>query len=373
MALATASLCAALVAAALATAPADASKRVPANFFGAATVVEPDAHELHSMRSTGVGVHRLEFLWPAIEPNRPVTLLTGHRFHRYSWTRYDRQMRRLVESGIRVHAGFMGTPRWAGEQVTSSPWQTAAGRNNWPHFVAAVVDRYGPDGAFWRANRDLPQRPPIAYQVWNEQNSAKYFKPRANPTHYAKMLRSAADQIRARDRSAEVVVGGMFGTPGSEGSMPAWGFLRGIFREPGIRRAVDAVGAHPYAPSLRGVRWQMRRFRAAVNRHGRRNMPLQVTELGWSSQPKGNRSVMFYQGPKGQAKLTNRALRLLLDKRKAWKVERVLWFIWRDLTPREASSCDFCARMGLLGPNLEAKPAYGRFARVVHLARRGRL
>ena len=53
---------------------------------------------------------------------------------------------------------------------------------------------------------------------------------------------------------------------------------------------------------------------------------------------------------------------MLLSNRRAWNVQRLYWFLWRDPAQRpEASGCSFCGSAGLLRNNRTKKPAYSAF------------
>lgn len=353
---------------------APASAKVKRTFFGAATVVPPKPIELRGMVDTGVGVYRLPILWREVEPDAPQKpLLGGPARNQYTFQRYDAELRDLVQAGLDAHVVLSGTPSWVGPSIHTTPWRSAKGRRHWPRFVAAVVDRYGAGGSFWRDNPDLRRRPPIAYQIWNEQNSGFYYAPEANPVEYSRLYVAAAEQIRARDSRAEIVSGGMFATPQRNDSTNSWSFLKRFLKERGVADHLDAVGIHPYAGSLQGVKFQMKTFRRILRKRDMRRMPLQVTEIGWSSAMPDERT-MFYQGLRGQAKLTKTSLKLLLNHVRRWKVERILWFTWRDINRRKARElgCNFCPRMGLLRGNLKPKPAYRKFAAKVRSARSGK-
>lgn len=360
---------AALAAALLVTlaVPAAGQAKVKSSFFGATTVSAPTQTELESISQTGLGIYRLPLLWREVEPNAPSGGVLDKGSHRYEWRRYDAEIRRLTEAGLAAHVLLIGTPKWVAEDIHTSPWQSAAGRRGWPRYVAEVVNRYGPDGSFWRENPDLPPNPPVAYQVWNEQNSDFYYKPKANPQEYARLFVSAAEQVRAGDPKAQILSGGMFGTPQNEGSQYAWPFLGEFLRERGVVKHLDAVGIHPYAGSLRGIKYQFRKLRGKLKRAKLKRMPLQVTEIGWSSAPPRQSQTMFQQGRKGQARLVDKSMRLMLNKRRKWRIQRIIWFAWRDVSPdeRRLANCNLCLKMGLLKEDLSPKPAYRRFSKRV--------
>jgi hypothetical protein len=340
------------------------ARGLPKHFFGVDSILVPEPAEFDQMRSSGVQTYRMSVTWRAIEPKPPLEI-AGRTIRSYDFSGPDEEMRRVIAAGLRAHVALIGSPAWVADDIRATPMRSQAGRKGWPHYVGAVVKRYGPAGSFWEENPDLPRRPPIAYQVWNEQNSEVAYQPRANPVEYARMYRLAGKRIRNLAPKAQILPGGMFGTPQLDRSYYAWDFLDVFLREPGVRRHLDAVAAHPYAPAMRGLRYQLRKFRVAMRRAKLRRMPLQITEIGWSSEKPGG--VLFNQGIKGQAKLTHKAMREFVKpkRRKRWKIERVLWFTWRDVTENEAhrSGCGFCEKMGLVRTDLKPKPAYRKWVR----------
>ena len=63
-------------------------------------------------------------------------------------------------------------------------------------------------------NPALPELPIRDWQLWNEQNSPSFWKPKPNVKAYAKLLDAAHDAIkRERPRCRRSMLGGMFGTP----------------------------------------------------------------------------------------------------------------------------------------------------------------
>jgi hypothetical protein len=353
---------AALVLAAPATA-------LPPNFYGVDSIHEPDGREFGLMRQSGVQIYRMPMMWRQIEPNAPVEL-GGRTIRSYDWSAPDRYVRRAAQTGVSLHVGLNNTPYWVAEDQRTSPMRSAQGRVGWRAFVAAVVDRYGLGGKFWAENTDLPQRPPVTYQVWNEQNTTGRYRPVANPAEYGRLLRIAGREIRAREPRAQIIPGGMFGTPQTPNSYTAWGFMWQLLREPGVRRYIDAAAIHPYSPNLRGVRYQFRKMRQVLKRSGRAKLPLHVTEIGWSS---GTSDDFFtYKGRGGQARLLRRSFKLMHERRKRWKLKRIMWFSWRDVRNAEIEgNCGWCNKMGLLDFDLRPKPSYKAYTRF-SLKRRSR-
>jgi hypothetical protein len=348
----------AVTAALLLATPATAA---PANFYGVDSIHEPDGREFNLMRQSGVEIYRMPMMWRQIEPDPPVEL-NGHTVRRYDWSSPDRYVRRAAQTGVSIHVGLNNTPYWVAPDYRTSPMRSEQGRVGWRAFVAAVVARYGRGGEFWAENPDLLERPPVTYQVWNEQNTTSRYRPIADPAEYGRLLRIAGKEIRAREPGAQIIPGGMFGTPQTPDSYSAWGFMGELLRQPGVRRYIDAAAIHPYSPNLRGVRYQFRKMRQVLRRSGLARLPLQVTEIGWSS----SRSDDFFtfKGPAGQARLLRRSFKLMHERRKRWKLKRIMWFAWRDVRKADVGgNCGWCHKMGLLDLDLRPKRSYNAYTR----------
>ena len=345
----------------LCAAPASA-RSLPPNFFGIDSVHEPPANEFALMANTGAEVFRAPISWREVEQDPPIQVF-GRTIHTYDWTETDREIRRASEFGLAIHAGLIDTPYWVAKDARTSPVRSKEGAEGWSAFVAAAVARYGRGGSFWTENPTLTVNPPIAYQVWNEQNTDGRYLPKPNPREYAELFTRAGEAIRASEPGAQILPGGMFGTPQTEFSIDAWDFIRILLAQPGVAQYVDAVGVHPYSPNLRGVRYQLKIMRKQLDKLGYTDMPLQVTELGWSSGL-GKDRFFFFKGPKGQARMLKKSFGLIIDKRRKWKIQRAMWFSWRDVKKGEQPGCVFCGRFGLLKQDLTRKPAYKAYRKL---------
>jgi hypothetical protein len=98
-----------------------------------------------------------------------------------------------------------------------------------------------------------------AWEIWNEPNTAQFYRPAPNATHYAALLRAVSPAIKAADPSATIVTGGL--APAAEVNDGAGratkvaplDFLSQLYAA-GARSSFDAVGWHPYTfPRLPGT------------------------------------------------------------------------------------------------------------------------
>lgn len=352
--------------AAVAATPADAKKGPPPppqEYWGVFGFESPSAGEFVKMNQTGIGTYRLFLYWRQIESREPTSIAgtdLDHR-HYYDWEETDMNFRRAVAAGIDIHLSVYSTPGWIAKDLAQNPNQTKQGAEAWKEFIAAAAERYGAGGDFWRESPDIPASPPVTWQIWNEQNTSARFKPGARPGEYADLLAAAGEQIRRRDSQTEIMPGGMFGTPQTPDSMTAWEFLSRLLDEPQARPYIDAVGVHPYAPGLRGIKYQIRKMRKVLDRNGMKGTPLELTELGWSSGL--SKQFFLFKGRKGQAKLLKKSMKMLLKNRIKWNIRRVIWLSWRDYAdPPEG--CGFCEKFGLLKLNGDEKPAYRAYAKL---------
>lgn len=365
----------ALVAAGSALAAEDAAAaKAPREFFGVVPVLTPEGAEYAQMASMGVGTMRILVSWPAHEPG------PGD----YKWEGLDRAVASAAAHGIRVFPTIYGTPGWVNlfdGRANCGPGcapRSSAGLAAFANFMRALVQRYGPGGDFWSPSGGGCVLPPLcpyegaacncekplpirSWQLWNEQNSPKYFGPTPNPVDYAKLVGAAAGAIRSVDPKAEIVLGGMWGPMDTDAVIPTPRFLKRFYSVPGIEATFDAIAIHPYAPNMSGVKDQLKRARDTVRKAGDRKVGLWITELGWASA--GPKSQGLVKTPNGQARMLDKSFRFILKKRRAWRIRGVTWFSWRDASNKH-SDCAWCARAGLQTKTGAPKPSGRAFKKL---------
>ncbi|MGH2952121.1 MAG: hypothetical protein ACRDKX_08760 [Solirubrobacterales bacterium] len=331
----------------------------PDRFFGVVPQGPLEEEDYARMGEGKVGTLRVLLTWLQTDPSPD----PGG----YGWSGFDPIVAQAASNGVAVLPFLYGTPEWAaqldgsdcegGECATFAP-KTEPGLEAWAEWVGAVVDRYGPRGEFWAENPEVPKQPIRAWQIWNEQNSPSFYQPAPDIPAYAELLAAAEGAIHERDPKAEVVIGGMFGTP-LKGDLPAytaWEFLDGLYGIDGAEATFDGVGAHPYAANLTKVESQVELMRESIDRAGD-DAGLWITEVGWAS---GGEENPLNKGPEGQAQQLTDAYQLFLDRRDEWRIETVTWFSWRDYAGE--AICVWCPDSGLFAEDeLEPKPSWEAF------------
>ena len=336
---------------------APAQAKGPAGFFGVTSSSAATNADLQRMGAARVGVLRQPFGWAGLEPN------PGS----YNFADTDRVVANAASQGITVRPFIYGTPSWARncagvpaafcDRVT--PLRSASGRSRWPALMQALVGRYGPNGTLWSDTTDAhspPFRPITQWQIWNEPNSSTYLRPKPTPKAYWALLKSAATAIQSVDPGAQILTGGLFGTPPR--GLTMWRFLEKLLAIKGAKKTIDAVALHPYSPNVKGIRYQLERGREALGVSGASRKKIYLTELGWGS---GSGPSNLYKGLGGQAALLKASFEFALKNKKRYRIGGVDWFSWRDEAAGTGGNCVLCESFGLLGADGSSKPAFGAY------------
>jgi hypothetical protein len=337
---------------------------VPAGFYGVSPQTQLGAADVDRMGRAKVGTLRFEIPWGNIDPSPAA----GD----YNWAATDALVADAARNGIKLLPFFYSTPAWVAKDLDRqrcsdtkcfpfAPRSRAALRA-WQTFVADAASRYGPNGEFWAQNPQLPDEPIRAWQIWNEQNSPSFYRPKPKAKAFAKLLDASSRGIKSVDPGAELILGGMFGTPlgGRKPGISAWEFLERLYDVKGAKNDFDGVAPHPYAAKLKKVRAQIDLLREEMRAGGDRNAELWVTELGWGS---GGPRNPLNRGLKGQASRLRQAFKFFARKRRSWNVSTVVWYSWQDNLD-DPSLCVWCPESGLLTASGEEKPSYRAYVKL---------
>ena len=114
------------------------------------------------------------------------------------------------------------------------------------------------------------------------------------------MLKAGHDGITAVDPQADVLVGGMFGTPlhGRKPAIPSWDFLKKLYDVKGSKRYFDGVSIHPYAGQFKKVKLQTDLMRDEMKAAHDSKTDIWITEVGWASS--GPQNPLVRGKPRGR-------------------------------------------------------------------------
>jgi len=232
---------------------------------------------LNALYKAGGRVARADSDWAHAEPKAPVR---GR--HTYEWSYDDLIVSELASARLRWEPTLAFAPRWAEEQV-SNVIHTSTGRwiaylppasnATFAAYATAFMQRYGPQGAFWKANPKLPYVPVGTVEVWNEPDNLFDWGQHINLSDYARMYEAVRTAVHRVDRSALVMTGGLAWT---ESSLPR---LLKAFR--GLR--IDALGIHPYGATPGQTIAVARVALADMRAYGRGGTPVSANEYGWTT------------------------------------------------------------------------------------------
>lgn len=340
------------VAAALAVGGCGGSEEedVPAGdpFFGVVSPAAPNETDFARMAEGGVGTYRVVLAWSSIETSEGA----------YDWTPYDDAYGELARNGIEPLTTVVGTPAVYAEVLTDPPTQDAETFDAYAEFLEQAAERYGPGGAFWEEFEgeapDVEPRPVTSWEIWNEPNTSLFWTPAPDPAAYADLLKRSARIIRGADPEAQIMVGGMFATPQSEGAIVSYDFLEQLYAINGVAEAIDAVAIHPYSPDVDGAIEQLDRTRETIDAAGD-DAGISITELGWSSDPEGPADQA--KTPEQQANLLSKSYSRMSEDRDEWGLDTVVWFSWTD-SEGPVGECQWCQYAGLVDTDRDTKPAW---------------
>jgi hypothetical protein len=329
------------------------AQSAPRSFFGLVpTALQADDYRL--IQQANVGTARLPIVWDAIEGKK------GH----FGWYT-DRLIGGFASRGIAVLPVLFGTPSWLANDPEIPPVGSARRKRGWKRFVGQAVRRYGQGGTYWSTayQRQFPgarPNPITTWQIWNEPNGPKHFRPRPNVKKYATLLGIASRAVEAENPGGQILTGGLASKPTGPGGITAWKYVKKLTQKKSARNSFDHVALHPYARDAREIVSHVKKMRRALKKGHKKSAQLWVTEVGWSSVPNGA-SPKLSTTPRGQAQRLTKTYTRLLKKRGPWKIGGVYWYTWRDFG---GGVCDWCPDAGLVTRNLRPKPAFNAYTQI---------
>ena len=251
--------------------------RVPKDFFGIDVgpliddSSEDQVPEMATMAADGLQVLRAQ----------ATTVMPDDSQRRdWYWSQEDTFMLNAAAAGLRWYPFIGYSPR-----SPSGPRPKAPKRlPEYAAFAGEFAQRYGPGGTFWQEHPGLPDLPVTSYEIWNEENSTVYWRPqRTAPERYAELYLAARKAIKRVQPRAHVIVGGL--ALGGSHTIDEVHFLRRmVAHRPSLRRNLDAVAFHPYQRSVAHVYARIARLRRAIDKLAGPQVPIEITELGWSKK-----------------------------------------------------------------------------------------
>ena len=281
---------------------------------------------------------REDYHWHKIEP-------VNDEFH---FEAVETQVAMAKERGVAILAMLAYAVDWA---ITDGNYSTIDPAE-YGEFAGKLAERFCGD-----VNH---------YEIWNEQNAVRFWRPEADPDHYTKLLKAAYTEIKRVCPQATVLFGGMSSLD-EVYILERWGFLRAAHEaHPDLCEYFDVLAIHPYTtfqkPSPEHDYWvsddvflpgQTNMHETAEEKlavMGCPDKPIWYTEMGWPS---------YEISEQDQARFLARSI--LLAARDG--VEAYFWYTFWDGEPRTEGWRPHEEYFGLFGwrgadDPKRVKPAY---------------
>jgi hypothetical protein len=351
---------AAALAALLVAVPGAAAQRsVPQGFFGvmydhgiekARDEVQDSQFDL--MAASGVETVRTVFDWGEAQPQG--------RGSEFRFERTDGIVRRAALRNIDLLPVVFYAPKWARayrDRFTSPP----KNRSDYITYLAALVERYGPEGSFWTEHPELPKRPLREWQIWNEPHLPAYWDaPEKGPYGYARayplLLRASYNIVKSLDPGAKIVMAGI--------TQRAWEEIELLYQR-GIKGYFDVAALQIFPQTIRRAVKATAFFRDAMKRRGDGRKPIYLTEITWPASKGRTEGIKFQrqETPRGMATKLSQMYAAMAARRTRLGVGKVLWYTWSSPYGRGGSIFNYAGLQRFDDGGFTAQPALGAYQR----------
>jgi hypothetical protein len=296
--------------------------------------------DLALLAAAGISVLRVSIGWDDVEP-------ANDRFDFRFW---DQVVALADERHVRLLPYVAYAPRWAGDGRGPDHWRRPPrDPRDFADVMEHLAGRYRGRIHSW--------------ELWNEPDNADYW--RGSVAQYAELLRLGSAAVRRGDPGAQIVSGGLAGKVE---------FLRALFAEPGVARAVDVVNLHAYYET-----WNpepIERLPAYVEEAAAAiapaRLPFWLAEVGYSTHRQGAQVSPYVRASHayehtlpfaGVVLVRTFALALASPR-----LSLVAWYEVKDLDARAEVIGDVNNRhLGVAFPDHRPKPALGALTFVSRL------
>jgi hypothetical protein len=279
---------------------------------------------------------RLDIDWSAVESEQS----------QLNWDYPDKIFNEAAAHGMNVVAVLAFSPSWA-NKATTIPWApTSYARPGDPesfaNFARVAAQRYAARGV-------------RTWEIWNEPNTRKFWRPNVDADQYGELFRAAASAIRGIDPKATLLIGGLAPLPDEPGAgIAPQDYLDQLY-DNGAAQLADGVAVHPYTfPDLPldanrqpvGALKDLVALHAVMDKHADGHKKIWITEFG---APTGT-------GPTAVSE-QNQALTILQARRQVARWDWAGPLIYYELVDGGTDPTDVEMNFGVLRENLDPKPA----------------
>ena len=258
--------------------------------------------------ATGAKWVRRAFHWTAVEATAGV----------YDFSAYDAIVQGITNKGMGV-VGILAYNNPLYENTGVRAIKTAAGRQGFANFAAAVADHYKNYNIIW--------------EIWNEPNSKIFWDPNgtANSNQFADdyvaLVNVTAPAMKAADPNCTIVAGSMAAIWSS-----SLNWLNRCIQDGLLTSGIDGLSIHPYPPANRYFPEMSDQsatdgyvpLKNLLNSHGAGSFPIFVSEVGFQLPYIQNLGVPANEAEKYQA--WHFVRQNLIDQK--WGMKGTMWYVW---------------------------------------------
>lgn len=280
----------------------------------------------------------------------------------FLWTKTDRVVAEAQRRGLSLIMVLVGTPPWARAPGCTHYFCAPTDPARFAAFAGASAKRYTSSGV-------------LAWEVWNEPNTAGFWWPKPDPAAYTALLVDAARAIRAENPQATVILGGLASVDNADGTISESDFLTAVCSSGG-NHAVDGVAFHPYTfPDLAGkstgpwsrISSSPDSLHAVLSRYGTPQLRIWITEFGAPTGGPGAGSDGSSPIPANtthvtEARQTHIAADVVPTVRADPTIAALVWYSDQDLSADTSTNLNF---FGLRRADGSQKPAFDGLRRAV--------
>ncbi len=330
-------------------------------------VTEPPldmATQLDSMVATGVETMRATFDWSSAQPYQNFSQVPNDELSRFTdiggvptdFTQLDQFVGLAAQRRMSILPTVLDAPKWDRINDTRSLIDRPRTDGPYASFLKALVQRYGPNGSFWRLNPGVVKVPIRQWQIWNEPNIRAFWSAQPYAKTYVSLLKAAHSAIKSADHGAKVVLAGF---PNF-----SWIALKRIYAVKGARSLFDIVAVHPYTKQPSGVITILTKVRQTMTAAGDGRKPMIADEISWPSsrgQTPHNTGFDFATTAAGQARNIAAILPMLGQDRLRLRLQAFYYYTWIGSEQRNALAFDFAGLLKLTSGKVSEKPAFRAF------------
>ena len=314
------------------------ARTIPLQFGVNIHFIEPQERDIDMIAAAGFRFVRMDFAWSHVEREKG----------KYDFSGYERLVNSLAKRKIRpLFILDYGNRFYDGGLAP----HTGEGRAAFCKFVAAAAKHFAGKGILW--------------EIWNEPNLDKFWRPKANVEDYCALALEVCKALRKADPKCSIVA------PATSGVR--LNFIEEVFQS-GLLKWLDGVTVHPYrsrAPET--VTREYKRLRELIDKYAPRGKGgLQIADCGMQKgkseirNQKSEKGLPILSGEWGYSLLHHGGIPFSAEKQASYLARQFLinlmndvrlsiWYDWHDdgPDPKETEH-----NFGIVTYKYDLKPSY---------------